>query len=145
MNKKSKFFWIYSITLFSIAFVLILFSAFTGIRNRDERSATANLYQGAKSSIEDLTKTNENITNENVKKQQEIDEMKVQNAEKDKSLTEAEEKLEKTKTAYEYLAEAQNLIDAGHYSDAKDLINKIDPSYLDGSGKNLFERIRKKF
>ena len=79
MKKKAKFFWIYSIALFSAAFVLILFSAFTGVRYKDEQNKAEALYQGAQSSAVTLTGENEELKEDNRQKELKIDELTEEN------------------------------------------------------------------
>ena len=141
MKKKSKFFLVYSIALFSVALILILFSAFTGIRYKMGTESTKVLYDGAKSNVIMLTNQNELLNRQNEEKEKEISDLKQKNEELGKEIeqhTYAEEQAEK-------LMQVQLFLRSKRYTDAKNLFDTIDPSVLGGSGKDLYEQIRKSF
>ena len=126
MNKKSKFFWVYSIALFSVAFILILFSAFTGVRYKDEQYKAETLYQGAQSSAVSLTDENEELKNDNKEKETKINEL----SEENKKLHESVDTLTMEKNYVimqtENLLKAESLWKNKKYSEAKTVFDDLD-------------------
>lgn len=142
MKQKSKFFLVYSIALFSVALILILFSTFTGMRYKEENESTKGLYANAKSSAEALTKQNEELNEEITKKETEIKDLR----QKNKDLTEEKEKLEAEEEKTETLLKVQLLLSERRYNEAKELFDSIeDPSVLGENGQLLYEKIRTSF
>ena len=124
VQKKHKYFWIYTIVLFSVALVLILFSAF---------SAT---------NIPELE-------NENKRKIQSVDTTINQLKEENTALKEKNEALEKekeaVKSATESILTAEELYTDRQYADAKEEIDKItDASVIEGKLLEKYENIKNK-
>ncbi len=141
MKKKSKFFLTYSIALFSFALILILFSAFTGIRYKMGTESTKVLYDGAKSNIISLTNENELLTRQNSEKEKMVADLLQKNQELSKEIEQHNFAIEQS----EKLMQVQLFLRSKRYTDAKNLFDTIDPSALGGSGKDLYEQIRKNF
>ncbi len=81
MQEKAKFFWGYSIILFTIAFVLIFMSAVSQQRlSKDVKTYKAQLnkqqwlYQGVQDNISDLTEENRNLKEKTRKQEEQIEE-----------------------------------------------------------------------
>lgn len=145
MKKKSKFIWVYSIVLFSVAFVLILFSSFTGIRYKNEHTETKALYRGAQNSVLQLTDDNERLQKENSEKQKRIDELTAENNELRASGEVSASEKQKYADAAENLLKAQELLNSGNKSAAKELFDTIDSGVLGENTLKLYEKLKKKF
>ena len=141
MKKKSKFFLVYSIALFSVALILILFSAFTGIRYKMGTESTKVLYDGAKSNVIMLTNQNELLNRQNEEKEKEISDL----IQKNEELSKETERYAYAAEQTEKLMQVQLFMRSKRYTDAKNLFDTIDPSVLGDSGKDLYEQIRKSF
>lgn len=145
MKKKSKFIWVYSIVLFSVAFVLILFSSFTGIRYKNEHTETKALYQGAQNSVLQLTDENERLQKENNEKQSTIDKLTAENNELRSIGEKSASEKQKYVDAAENLLKAQDLLNAGNKTAAKEVFDSIDSSILGENTLKLYEKLSKKF
>ena len=60
---------------FSVAFVLILFSSFTGVRYKDAQDEKNKLFQGAQESVLKLTEKNEALEKENNELKAEVEKL----------------------------------------------------------------------
>lgn len=143
MKNKSKFFWIYSIALFSVAFILILFSAFTGVRYKEEQYETKQLYQGAQTSVISLTDENEALEKENGEYSKKIDELTAENEKLKKKVDEMID--EKNYVIYqtENLLKAESLWKNKNYSEAKEMVNDIDTTVLSEYAMKKYEQLKK--
>lgn len=143
-NSKSKFFWVYSIALFSVAFILILFSAFTGVRYKDEQTEAQMLYQGAQSSVLNLTDENEALERENSENRREIETLTAKIDELEKNVADLTEENDAIQQANEDLLKVEGLYQNERYNDARELFETIDPSVLGENAQAKYEYIRKK-
>jgi len=143
MKKNGKFFFGYSILLFSVAFVLILFSSFTGIRYQEAQDERNRLYQGAQTSVVKLTEENENLAKENSDANKKINDLDKKNQELEKSLKTEKEQKETVIKNMDNLAKAQGLYNNGEYSSAKKVIEEIDKTALSENSKKLYENLKK--
>lgn len=140
MNKKSKSFWMYTIILFTVALVLILFSLFLS----DNKGNYESRLQGLQ---------NENLTLKNEKKQLETKNAELEAInngyqEKERSFAEEKAKLETAAETYANAVEsiyiADGFCDQGRYRDAKEEIEKVDASILKEKIKNRYDRVKAK-
>ena len=136
MKSRTKFFWIYSIALFSIAFILIGFSAFTGVRYQEKQTEARELYQGAQASVLGLQERLEQLEQENKQLKLQVSELKNEVAE----LKETDQKAD----LFEALVKIQNLINNKKASEAKIIFEAIDTSLLSGEAQTLYEELKAK-
>lgn len=142
MEKKVKFFWIYTIVLFTTAFILILFSAFSGTRFQEEKTETQRLYQGAQKSLLTLTEQYEALLAQNEELKKSTGEMKVE-LESIKAEAEAlKEKNAKMQKAIENMLYADELLKKKEYKAAEELISEVDSAVLEGRAKELYNKLK---
>lgn len=148
MNKKTRFLWIYSIALFTVALGLICISAFT--QNRLSRDAAnykqvldqqKGIVEGAQTSISTLTDENEQLkskVNELTQKQKEMeDQLKASNDNANKA---TEEKL-KIQQMSDNLIDARSCFERKDYQRGAALIKQIDPQLLGPKNQEIYNSI----
>lgn len=138
MKKNSRYFLVYTLILFSVAFVLILFSSFTGVRYKDAQDEKNKLFQGAQESVVKLTEKNELLEKENKEMENTISQLTKDN----EDLKMAGEQKDATIKNMETLSEVQNLYRNKYYSRAKELLDTIDPEVLGENAKTLYESLK---
>ncbi|HHX59105.1 MAG TPA: hypothetical protein GX706_05075 [Candidatus Moranbacteria bacterium] len=134
MKSRSKFFLIYSIALFSVAFILIGFSAFTGVRYQYEKTEAKKLYQGAQASVIELQDSLERLNKENGQLQERINVLEDQVSELGKNAAAA--------TALEMLVKVRNLVSSGNETEAKTVFEAIDSALLPDEALILYEKLK---
>ncbi len=144
MKKKSKFFWIYSIALFSAAFILILFSSFTGVRYKDEQYKAESLYQGAKSSAVSLTDENEELKKEGGQKDLKIDELTEENIQLKKSVETLTMEKGYVIMQTENLLKAEKLLKSGDYNEAKAVFDDLDTNVFSEYALSKYNELKDK-
>ena len=140
MKQKSKFFLVYSIALFSVALILILFSQFTGMKTQTERDNLS-------SNVLALTDKNEELTKEKNEKETQILLLEQENEDLKNQLQTAQNTLAKTKEQTEKLMQVQVLLNEKKESEARTLFDTFteeDLSVLGEYGTHLYEYIRTK-
>ena len=134
VDKKGKSFLMYTILLFSITFILILFSSFTGIRYKDAQYEKSKLFHGAQMSVVALTEENNELKNENEKL---LAKMEEKNVGEKEERAKTEEYIKNTDT----LMEVQNLYTNRSYTEAAILIQSVNRELLSESGKKLYDHL----
>jgi len=134
MDKKGKSFLVYTILLFSITFILILFSSFTGMRYKDAQYEKNKLFHGAQRSVVALTEENTELKKEN-------DELLAKLEEKNEGEEKEKSKAEEITNNTDKLMEVQNLYTAQRYDDAALLILDVNPELLSETGKKLYDHL----
>lgn len=130
MEKKSKFFWLYTIILFSVAFVLILFSAFS----------TTNYKKVARTSIEQLTTENTNLSGQNTELEKTIEGLN----EKINQMTVENENIKKNNSALIIIAKANEAFNDNDYYLAELKLSEINQDGLTDEVKELYNNIKSK-
>ena len=144
MKKDGKFFFGYSILLFSVAFVLILFSSFSGLRYQEAQDEKNQQYQGAQKSVVKLTEKNEQLENDNKIQVDEITKLKEENKKLQKDI-ETEKKTKETVIKnMDALASAQNFYSVRSYNSAREKISQIDRTALSENAKIQYDNLKKK-
>ena len=141
-RSRSKFFWIYSIALFSMALILILFSAFTGIRYKDEQTEAQIIYQGAQSSVISLTDENEKLVRENSENKETISALTKEKDELEQNIQKLQEEKEQLQIQTEALFRAETLRSEKRYNEARTVFETIDASVLGENGQARYEQLR---
>ena len=134
MDKKGKSFFVYTIVLFSITFILILFSSFTGIRYKDAQDEKNKLFHGAQKSVVALTEENAVLEKE---KAELLSKLNEKNAGEEEEKAKNDEYIKNT----DMLMEVQNLYTGERYDDAALLIMDINREVLSETGKKLYDRL----
>lgn len=142
-KSKSKFFWIYSIALFSMALILILFSAFTGIRYKDEQTEAQLIYQGAQSSVVSLTDENEKLARENDENKETISNLTKDKEELEQNFQKIQDEKDKLMLQTEALFRVETLKNEKRYNEARELFDTIDPAVLGENGQARYEQLRR--
>ncbi len=143
MDKKVKSFWLYTIILFTSAFILVLFSALSGTRLQEEKTETQKMYHGAQSSLIELTKQNETVLAENSELKKSVDELLMRVDELSAEAAGAHAKSMTLSASIEALLEAETLIGSGEYIDAAAALEKVDQSLLDSRALSLYTKLKK--
>lgn len=130
MEKKSKFFWLYTIILFSVAFVLILFSAFS----------TTNYKKVARTSIEQLTTENTNLSGQKTELEKTVEGLN----EKINQITVENENIKKNNSALIIIAKAQEAFNNNDYYLAQQKLSEINQEGLTDEVTELYNSIKKK-
>ena len=73
MKSKSKFLWLYTILLFSVALLLIIFAGMTQQNYEEELENHETVAVGMQKSVRELTQINENLKSENVALKNELE------------------------------------------------------------------------
>lgn len=144
MKKDGKFFLGYSILLFSVAFILILFSSFTGMRYHEAQDEKNQLYQGAQKSVVMLTEENEELEEENEEKDEEIQNLKAKNIELDRQLKNEKNSNETVIKNMDTLFEVQGMYNRREYTNAQNKFNTIDRTALSENAKLQYDNLKKK-
>lgn len=140
MKKKGGYFLIYSIILFSVAFVLILFSSFTGVRYKDAQYEKSKLYKGAQESVLTLTEKNEELEKENAEIKKQVEALQKEKEESGTKFSQNENIIKNM----DMLSGAQELYFNKNYAGARQIIETIDPEALSESGKKHYEILKKR-
>lgn len=138
MKKKGGYFLIYSIILFSVAFVLILFSSFTGVRYKDAQYEKNKLYQGAQESVLTLTEKNESLEKENAEKTKQIEALEKEKGDAGTKLSQNEIVIKNM----DMLSEAQELYYNQNYGKAKEVLESIDTTALSENGRKHYNSLK---
>lgn len=138
LEKKVRFFWTYTIVLFSVAFVLILFSAFSATQFQENKEESQRVYQGAQKSLITITEENEALKAAEKNYQTQINDLskKVSDLSAE-NLAKAEERT-KYEVSIEAIVDAQNLYAQRNYKGAKLEIDKVDKSLLKDDTLQLY-------
>ncbi len=130
--------------LFSIAFILILVSAFMQQRAQKDIEYYKNELQSQKVFSQGVQNTLSNLTEENeyLKSEIEKEKEKLQEAE-DRILT-AEEEGSRAVSALDFLIQSQNLYDVRNYESAKAVLNLIDYDNLTIDAQTLYNKLAEK-
>lgn len=142
MKKNGRYFLIYTLILFSVAFILILFSSFTGIRYKDAQYEKSILFQGAQDSVLKLTEVNEELKKENERLTKKVEELSKYKSDNDESIKVLNEQKEIIVKNMDMLAQAQNLYRSKEYDKARDIINQIDETALSDNAKILYDSLK---
>ena len=138
MKKNGRYFLIYTLILFSVAFVLILFSSFTGIRYKDAQDEKNKLFQGAQESVVKLTEKNEALDKENKELKKQVEELKNDSKTSGEDLANKETVIKNM----DMLSQVQNFYRNKSYSKAKELLEQIDPTVLGENAKILYDSLK---
>lgn len=135
VKSKTKFIWLYTIILFSIALILILVAGLTQQNYEEELQSHTEAAVGMQRSVTELS-------NRNMALQQENEALKAEN-----------EALKATQTALEEdakvaginstLVEAYHKYRNGYTSAAKELVKAIDSEALSDEQKTIYTQINK--
>ena len=127
----------YTIILFSVAFVLILFSAISAGQHQDLKEESKNFHIGAQATLNSLTEENTVLktTVEGLEKSvealsAEVETLRSQN--------------ENYKKNVEALLNAKELCDQGSYYPANDILAEIDSETLEGSIAEIYNQLKTK-
>lgn len=132
LEKKIKFFWMYTIILFSVAFVLILFSAFSAGQHYDLKEDIRNSSNGTldslteentvlKTTVEGLEKSVETLSSE-------VETLRNENQNYKKNV--------------EAVLDAKDLCDEGSYYMAQDVLAQVDPELLEDTISEMYNQLK---
>lgn len=132
MNSKSRFFWVYTIILFSIAFVLILFSAFSAEKHQDFRE---DISKGTQKSISALADENKRLTDSLTGLNQSVEALSSE-------LDLLKEENEAYRLSVEAVLSARELCDERSYYMAQDELAKADRDLLTDKLAELYDSLK---
>ncbi|NLM50480.1 MAG: hypothetical protein GX196_05960 [Clostridiaceae bacterium] len=139
MKNKDKFLWIYSFALFFVAFILILFAAFTANDYQQKAADSLSLYRGAENQIQNLQDENRALKNELDRVQKEYEDYK--------SKVNEDEIKQKDELLQNYIAETEKIFKAndlfykGLYDECKELLDSVDLGILGKEAKDYHKRL----
>ncbi len=125
--KKTRFFWVYTIILFTVALVLIMMGL-----------TMTNVKKDYKSQVQTLQSEKETLYQTKIENESTIAALEEKNRLLTESLSTAQTAEENYAQAVEKIYEADALYDEGAYEEAKTVIDSIDTSILK-------ERIHKRY
>ncbi len=131
MKKNTQFLWFYTIILFAVALVLITFAGMTQKNYAEEIESHKTATVGMQQSVTELSKANMNLTTENGKLKAEL-----------KTVKEENEVLKGAAVA-DTLIGALREWDKGNRSNARKMVESIDPTTLTENGKYIYDKIIK--
>lgn len=141
MDKKVRTFWIYTIILFSAAFVIILLSAISGVRYNDYKEESENLYSGAQKSLINLTNENEALRAKIAEKDEEVAALTLR-------VSELEEKMgggfEKYRQSVDALIRARALVRDGKFSKAAEEFAKVNTAGFSDELMEIYNYVKGK-
>ncbi|MBQ7718270.1 MAG: hypothetical protein IJT38_03135 [Clostridia bacterium] len=144
MKKKSSFFWVYSIALFAVAFILILFSAFTGVRYKDEQYKAETLYKGAQTSAVSLTDENEALKKDNTAKTAEIEKLTEENKTLKSDVDTLTMEKEYVIMQTENLLKAERLWQNQRYNEAREVFKDLDSNVFSEYAMKKYNQLKNK-
>lgn len=135
MKSKNKFLWVYTVILFSVALILILFAGMTTQNYERELESHETAKVGLQKSVTELSQVNTNLKQENDELKKENDELKKQNEE----LAAAAAENEINKKLMEALVE----FDKGNRRTAKNMLAELDAEKLTEQQTSVYNKIMK--
>lgn len=132
MKSKTKFLWMYTIILFSVALILILVAGLTQQNYEEELASHQNAAVGMQRSVTELSETNMNLAQENeaLKKENEV-------------LKEENEELSVSNELNGRLVQAVYYSNMGYDSKAESILADVDKELLGEEQKSIYEKIMK--
>ena len=131
MKKNTQFLWFYTIILFAVALVLITFAGMTQKNYAEEIESHKTATVGMQQSVTELSKANMNLTTENSKLKAEL-----------KTVKEENEVLKGAAVA-DTLIGALREWDKGNRSNARKMVESVDPTTLTENAKYIYDKIIK--
>ena len=132
MEKKIKFFWMYTIILFTVAFVLILFSALSAGQHQDLRQ---DIYMGSKNTLDALTQENNQYKTT-------IEALESSVASLSQEVETLRGKENEYKQNVEWVLIAKDLCDAEDYSSANDVLMEVNSELLEGTVAEIYNQVK---
>ena len=133
MKSKTKFLWLYTILLFSIALLLILFAGMTQQNYEQELENHETVAVGMQKSVTELTQINENLKAENAALRSELETYTSD------SYREEAEKNQRSAL----LIKAVAMYNANNYKGARELLKDVDKKLLDEDQLAVYNKIMK--
>ena len=125
MKSKTKFLWMYTIILFSVALILILVAGLTQQNYEEELATHQSAAVGMQRSVTELSETNMKLTRENETLKKQNQDLTVSNEINGR------------------LVQAVYYDNMGYESKAKSLLEGIDKEKLSEEQKKVYEKIMK--
>lgn len=125
MKSKTKFLWMYTIILFSVALILILVAGLTQQNYEEELASHQNAAVGMQRSVTELSETNMNLAQENEALKKENEELSVSNELNGR------------------LVQAVYYSNMGYDSKAESILADVDKELLGEEQKSIYEKIMK--
>lgn len=145
MNNKSKFLWLYSIVLFTIAFVLIFMSGVSQSRLskdvktfKEQLSEQQGLFQGVQKSLSALIEENEQYKKTIKEKEEQLKQFQMQINELNKQLNEIEQQKNTFIESIDNLLEAKNYYNDKKYIESALYLEHVNYEILNVSSKKLY-------
>lgn len=135
MKSKTKFLWMYTIILFSVALILILFAGMTQQNYERELETHETVKVGLQKSAAELSQTN-------MKLQQENDTLKKENAALKESQATFED-VTKSNDLNIALVDALYQYEVGNRRTARNLLAEVDSATLTDQQLNIYNKIMK--
>lgn len=139
MSKNSKFLWLYTIVLFSVALILILFAGLSTSNYEKEIESHETAKVGLQKSITELSQTNMQLKEENSLLKTENEQLKSDAEQNQESFHKANENVD----VFNNLASAMREYDLGNRKKARSMLESVDESTLTQAQLYLYNKIMK--
>lgn len=133
MKSKSKFLWLYTILLFSVALLLIIFAGMTQQNYEEELENHETVAVGMQKSVTELTQINENLKSENVALKNELESYR------SGPIKQAADNNERS----ELLIKAVVMYNDNNVKGAKELLKDMDQTLLNEDQLSVYNKIMK--
>ncbi len=131
MKSKTKFLWVYTIMLFTVALILILFAGMTQQTYEKELETHETAAVGMQKSVTELSQTNTALKEENAALVNQVEE-----------LTAANEELTKEAETTSALLDALELYEDGEKEEAAKLLEGLDLEALSDRQKTIYDKMK---
>lgn len=141
MGKSTRFFWIYTIVLFAVAFALILLSSLTASRHQEELSKNLQVYKGAQNSVIALTEENEALKATLLAKDEEIAAIQNELSALHHEISEREAAVLRLRESTDSLINAENEYRQGKYRQSLNTLSGVDRGLLGEKAAERFDSL----
>ena len=135
MKSKTKFLWMYTIILFSVALILIMFAGMTQQSYEKELESHETAAVGMQKSVTELSQINTTLREENATLTNQVEE-----------LTKIQEELTASNASGELntkLVNALYLFEDGNKKEAEEVLSEVDETTLSEEQLNIYDKIMK--
>ncbi len=139
MKNNTKFLWLYTSILFSVALILILFAGLTQQNYEKELETHETAKAGMQKSVAELSQTNMQLLQEKDALKKENDELKEAAETTNEQMHEMNSRID----VFNNLASALREYDLGNRKGARSMLADLDPSKLTQPQLYIYNRIMK--
>jgi len=149
MNNKTKFLWIYAIVLFTMAFILIFFSAVNQYRMnknidsyKEHLNKQTGLFQGIEEGISTLVSENENLKKQLKELEEKNNDLENKNKITNEKLEQLNAQVSEIGRTVDNLLNAKESFDKKDYKQAALSLEQINPNLLGEKSRELYNHMQ---